>query len=67
MIGSIGTHIWESLFIYLHPVMGVGFHLHYYYMLPIAGAFYIESFCAPGIMKKLCEEQYELTIMLKLL
>ena len=47
--------------------MGVGFHLHYYYMLPIAGAFYIESFCAPGIMKELCEEQYELTIMPKLL
>ena len=28
IIGSFGTHIWESFFLYLHPVMGVGFHLH---------------------------------------
>ena len=40
MIGSFGTHIWESFFLYLHPVMGSRFSsAYYYYMLPIAGAF----------------------------
>ena len=68
MIGSFGTHIWESFFLYLHPVMGVGFHLHIITICSLLQErFYIDSFCVPRTMKEPCEEQYELTIMLNLL
>ena len=54
MIGNreFYSYIWESLFLYLHPVMGVDFHPHFYHMLPIAGVFYIESFVVRGIMNE---------------
>ena len=39
---SINNHV------YWHPYMGAGFHVHFYYMLPIVGAFYVESFCVLG-------------------
>ena len=63
--GSFDTYIGESLFLYLHSVMGADFHPHVCALLQ--ERFYIDSFCVPRTMKEPCEEQYELTIMLNLL
>ena len=59
MIGNreFCSYIWESLFLYLHPVMGADFHPHFYHMLPIVGAFYTESFVVRRIMNESMEAQ----------
>lgn len=63
--GSFDTYIGESLFLYLHPVMGADFHPHVCALLQVC--FILNHFVIRGIMNESREAQKQLTTIPNLL